>query len=154
MNNRTMMKLQFGNHDQVQHLQRIAKPELVTDEEDRHNSKTYYNFHWPAILYRKNFNAENIKWTCPVCNVDNFVRVHIQSTKFYQPIITPRIYSCHNSRCIVRRFYWRQDDNDLYARYVGKYEEINELDFTSPFDPIKFYANLKPFVDPKQTQLF
>lgn len=148
------MKAEFGNLEQMKLIEHLKETEIVTDNDSRRGSRNYYDRNFPDILYRRNFNAENLKWTCPLCNVDNFVRVHIYSTEFYQPVITPRVYFCHNSRCHMRRFYWRDEKNTLLARFVSKGEGLNELDFISRFDPIKFYANLKPSESLFQNSLF
>lgn len=133
----------------------IIEAEFLADRYTRANSQRYHDNHMPEIMFRKNFNFEPVKWTCPRCGVDNTVSVHTYSTLNYQPIITPRVYRCHNSSCQQRRLYYRDKiENSLYARYIGKYEDVDELKFQSPFDPIKFYANLKPQSDYNQISLF
>lgn len=80
---------------------------------------------------------------------DNVPFVDPPDLVVFQPVITPRIYHC---RCSQKVFYWREGSN-LKARFVGKYEDFDELAFASDSDPWKFYTNLKT-IDPKQTQLF
>jgi hypothetical protein len=134
-------------------MEDMNKKVLIADRNSRRDSQSYYDRHMPEIMYRKNFNFEKVMWTCPYCNVDNKASVHIYSTLGYQPIITPRVYYCHNSKCHVRRFYWRDAANQLFAQFLGKYDSIDELEFTSAHDPMKFYIGLKPFI-PNQTTMF
>lgn len=148
------MKLEFGNKNQTTWMEIMNSTIIVADRYSRAESKSYHDRHMPEIMYRKNFNFERVLWICPLCGVENKASVHIYSTLEYQPIITPRVYYCHNSQCNVRRFYWRDSINQLFARFLGKYESIDELEFTSAHDPMKFYANLKPFIDPNQISMF
>jgi hypothetical protein len=133
----------------------MALPELICDTQSRSGSVSYYERHWPDIMTRKNFNHEPLRWTCLLCGVENIIRgwCYHKNWQCFQPIITPRIYLCHNSSCMSRRFYWRDNRNQLFARYLGKYELIDELEFTSAHDPLKFYSDLK-LIDPKQITLF
>lgn len=153
------MTLEFGNQMQVNWINEMKEPEIIADKYSRDDSQRYYERKFPEIMFRKNFNHEPLRWVCPMCGVENFIRgfgyYNSGGYSQFMPIITPRIYLCHNSRCDLKRFYYRDQRNTLWARYVGKFEEINELDFKSSHDPLKFYDDL-PLVacDPKQTNLF
>lgn len=146
--------LEFGNRTQTQWINSMAQMEKIADKYDRHKAQRYYEHNFPEIMFRKNYNYESSRWTCPQCGVDNFIRVHAYQKTDFKSIITPRIYACHNSRCPARRFYWRDGVNTLWARFLGKYEVIDELEFVSNHDPLKFYSDLKPNIDPKQISMF
>lgn len=135
-------------------IEKLIEPEIICTQYDRDRSEDYMERKMPEIMTRKNFNFEPVRWTCPGCGMDNNVSVHCYSKLPYQPIVTPRIYRCHNSRCQVRRFYYRDSKNQLWAQFIGKYDLIDELEFKSRFDPIKFYANLDAQSDYNQTTLF
>lgn len=127
----------------------LLESEIIADNYSRDNVK------------RKNadreikrwFPDERNKWECPACGVMNTMRLHLRDYDTLL-VITPRIYPCHNHRCHMRRFYWRNGLNQLLARYLSKYESVDELSFTSKFDPVKFYANLKPDHNPNQLKMF
>lgn len=147
------MNLIFGDQTQVNYFESMKEPEVIADRFSRADSARYEERKWPEIMFRKNFSYEQLRWTCPHCGVENYIRPWPYNEE--SPIITPRVYLCHNSRCHVKRFYWRDHRNTLWARYIGKFEEINELDFKSNHDPLKFYSDLPEHpVDPKQTTLF
>jgi len=136
-------RLNFGDNNQIEFLTVSRETETVTDRTDRQMKR----------------DPEPLRWTCPACGLDSFARGYLYAPSQrawcdYLPIITPRIYRCHNSRCGLRRFYWRDGKNNLLARFLSKYELIDELEFTSNYDPLKFYLNLKPATDPNQTSLF
>lgn len=72
-------------------------------------------------------------------------------------IMTRKNFNHENLRwqCPLWRFYWRDPSNTLWARYLAKYEDINELEFKSSHDPLKFYENLSlESVNPHQANLF
>ncbi len=121
---------------------------VVSDKYERSNSERYYDRKLPDIKSWKIFRFEENRWKCPSCGYENTIRPTMGQ---FGHIITPRIYSC---RCHVKRFYWRDEKNNLLARYISKYEIIDELEFISRFDPIKFYANLKAETIHNQTTLF
>lgn len=143
--------LEWGNKSQALMIEKLKESEVIATGYTRDRSERYYDRNFPEIMFRR-FNYEETKWTCPLCSVDNYVRVDNYQT--LPPIITPRVYFCHNSQCELRRFYWRDSNNVLFARYLGKYECIDELEFASAHDPWKFYDKLKPFTDPKQISMF
>jgi hypothetical protein len=150
---------------QVRLMDDLTLPVCIADSITRHNAAVKNANREEA----KHMPLENTKWDCPRCGITNFVRVHIYSDQrvsvksyfdnnfeedyysvpFY-PVITPRIYFCHNSKCRMMRFYYREGDK-LMAKYVGKYEEISEIAFASPEDPLKFYEG---FASRRQINLF
>ena len=88
---------------------------------------------------RRYFEGDFATWICPACGVCNEVRTTLGG---YGHIITPRIYHCHNHACHVRRFYYRED-GAIFARYIGKYDSVDEIAFADIDDPVKFYDGLK-----------
>jgi rubredoxin len=119
----------------------LIEPETIAEGK---RERGYYNgTRW--------IGAEDNLWICPRCNKENFARLVVKS---YGPdlIMTPRIYQCKNNQCNLKRFYWRDHKNTLFARYLGKYEDIDELAFTSRHDPLKYYQDYKPVI-PNQIPL-
>ena len=168
--------LEFGNKHQATMIEQLRSQEMIADDYSRSNAARKNSGREPG----RKMNLENVRWECPLCGVMNFARTFVYSKAYvlvdngwdddeyihnhefeenddrepFQPIITPRISFCHNSKCGGRRFYWRNSRNELFARYLGKYEDINELDFRCEHDPMKFYLELLTRPAPNQTNLF
>ena len=161
---------EFGDLTQIKFLEGIGEPEFVADDRSRNNA-AYKNM---SREPKRQMNLEDTRWTCPRCGYQNYARVattagtlwHIERywrdedpdedepEVIFQPIITPRIFICHHNSCGMRRFY-RREGTKLYARFVGKYEDVDELAFTSEQDPLKFYKHLtRPASSSGQIKLF
>lgn len=98
------------------------------------------------------YNPEDGVWICPACTRENKMN-YVINWQNHQLIMTPRIFTCRNPACHVRRLFWRDSRNILYAEYIGKYDSVDEIARISRHDPVKFYQSLKSFSDPNQLKL-
>lgn len=123
----------------VSEICRIAQHQMVPVKVADARSREEIAYRNQYREFNKQQAVENPRWVCPGCGVMNFARTHNYGNGH---IITPRAYCCHNSKCGGRRFYWRNERNELFARMLDS-GGVDELEFVSVHDPVKFYEGIK-----------